>query len=948
MSIDVPEWSFFYLSRIYHLQMDSYGSTVLPKPLASSLLHFFNGFDDSHSICQFDSPTSMNQSSSPSSPGLHLNTVKGTAFAVHNRHRSAPLNGERSEFDLLDRVSRFERRLFLFSASADGVPIFKYSKVNNSVYIFSLSCENMSRRYVPGHYDSYVVTAVPCNDPGKLQRRGRNTLNDLVSCGGIHYGGSPLETQDVTLLSSLSLFVPEWKDQKEGSVNPVNSDFREILGLLLQEIKEFGKKGFCIRMGNTLFAIQYGIVNFRADLPACNLLMDSSGLMSTNFPCQKCKLSKRFYDPNLMGLVRDIRGTFYGNRNMFSTVISSLSLLPAKDYLRLLPAFLWLRNNEVPEAEVLRLIERLPDGYYRAKELLTSILLVIPPSCIASMGVDTDLFCEYGGTNSFTPHNNQCSTGWIDIRKNTFLSLETAVCIDMMHMFHCIADSFVDILFVNQTKNATSFDTDNLKQLNVSKKISLENHILNLSKEYYGYQKSDQYYDYHGVNPTVRDNLKKRFDKMKALPSTYCWVKDLVNGEPVFTSRRAEEKIVFCSAILPLLMIDSMDEPKVWCMVNLLVLLASFYSHDGSFAEAERLQLLIRVVLCILEMQMFPSFLTIYVHLTLHLMLGYIVNGPMKSGDTFHFESGYRGMDDEATGGSNPNKTLLLRLANKLAFRFLSMSIRKNPEINEDSFTLWRTGSRQVLEDPNSCILMRTMLNWMADMCRYRNDICHHCTFTDLELTNRVNEYIRSNLSQGDTDTAQACCSWRSSKEMVTSVNRKAGLRSAKQSGFTCYKKLARFTYNSHVYTSLRCTSNDLTASTFEDHPTSFAVTYSMDGKCHLLAIYGYIACMKGEDSYYMEAIVYEIPILPSSPLVRSPFCFLIDMDSVTSSRTQFLLISIHRLHIFDLYFTKTAEKEVYGSVFSTCVRQWQIFPSVCLPIKSVEERDSVPKRVRQ
>lgn len=101
--------------------MDSYGSVALPKPLASSLLQFFNGFDDSLSTCQFNPTTCMNQSSSPSSTGLHLNTVKRSAFAAQNRHRSAPLNGERSEYDLLDRVSKIKT---LFQRESD----------NNSVY----------------------------------------------------------------------------------------------------------------------------------------------------------------------------------------------------------------------------------------------------------------------------------------------------------------------------------------------------------------------------------------------------------------------------------------------------------------------------------------------------------------------------------------------------------------------------------------------------------------------------------------------------------------------------------------------------------------------------------------------------------------------------------------------------------------------------------------------
>lgn len=58
-----------------------------------------------------------------------------------------------------------------------------------------------------------------------------------------------------------------------GKMNPSDSDFREILHLILEEIKEFGRRGFCVRVGCVLYAI----VGFRADLVAMNALQDSSG-----------------------------------------------------------------------------------------------------------------------------------------------------------------------------------------------------------------------------------------------------------------------------------------------------------------------------------------------------------------------------------------------------------------------------------------------------------------------------------------------------------------------------------------------------------------------------------------------------------------------------------------------------------------------------------------------
>ena len=60
-------------------------------------------------------------------------------------------------------------KLFLFTASADGVSTFRYSK-NNSVYFFSLFCENLVRRRVMEGLDTFFVIVVPNTKSEKMYK----------------------------------------------------------------------------------------------------------------------------------------------------------------------------------------------------------------------------------------------------------------------------------------------------------------------------------------------------------------------------------------------------------------------------------------------------------------------------------------------------------------------------------------------------------------------------------------------------------------------------------------------------------------------------------------------------------------------------------------------------------------------------------------------------------
>ena len=99
----------------------------------------------------------------------------------------------------------------------------------------------------------------------------------------------------------------------------------------------------------------------------------------------------------------------------------------------------------------------------------------------------------------------------------------------------------------------------------------------------------------------------------------------------------------------------------MWSIVSLLMILGIFHNFDGTIVEAEYYQLLAHLILFVFQLVVPPSTMTPYIHSFVHLWEFYRVYGPLKEGDTFHCEAQYRGLAEEATGGSRPVFTMMSR-----------------------------------------------------------------------------------------------------------------------------------------------------------------------------------------------------------------------------------------------------------------------------------------------
>ena len=135
---------------------------------------------------------------------------------------------------------------------------------------------------------------------------------------------------------------------------------------------------------------------------------------------------------------------------------------------------------------------------------------------------------------------------------------------------------------------------------------------------------------------------------------------------------------------------------------------------------------------------------------------------------------------------------------------------------------------------------------------------------------------------------------------------------------------------NGTLYESLELLPSQLTMADFGRK--TFAITYSVCRKLHLFVIYRYLTLYHGvANELYVQALAYEIPIRCVLPLIDSPYCFFVSLEEVNMIRPQFTLLSLHRLHIHDLWFTDNGESELYGGVLTPVIRQWNDFSEECV-----------------
>lgn len=945
--VDDSGLSLYYMSKQYHYQN---AVSNYPEGLPDALVHSMQAFVHSPKPVHESQPQQPQQSAS-TIPRITSNQPpknRSSSF-LHGKRRGGTETNEdtrTNRFKLGGGVEYVKDLLFMFSSSVDGVQVFSSSIDINSVYVFSLFSENVMRRHTTKGLDCYFGFIVPCN-------KGTELLEIDQVTGSIRPPVVSESTKDSfidgntpgispTRLVSHSLdgltFLP---GKPEGRTNPSDSNFREILSLVLNSMKEFGKRGFCIRYGKTLLCIRYAIVVFRADIPAHNLLLDSSGRYRSNYPCTKCDFHIRSYDPLSMMYMDGTSVAFSKFRANLRSYNSAFAGLAEDDYLRTLPAIAWIRhegNDESSGHQKKDQFERVvfngtvPAEYERAKSVLTRLLDFIPCSPHVLNRVEDYATHNYDATsNPYTPSNHPCTKGKVNMEKNTFLSYERSTSIDIMHMVHTLGPLYLLLIFGKKKKKTTT-EASLDGAITKTNRTQTLNTLLNQSHVDNGICRKESSYNYMEVDDDILSFANYRYQRMSRIPKMYQkTLGDLFSDDPSFDAK-GDDKMVICFALLPYLLIDSMDDPKVWCVVNFFILLSCIFNHDGPYSEACVYQLLIRVVLYVLEMHTSPTLSSLYSHSSLHLDTTYVDSGPLKGTDTMHGERQYCGLSSQATGGPKP----VLTVSRRDMLRRASCLIMHGIEAEEAETRPW--GGCQISQQcsdlrisQSDYIIKRSIINMLSDEHRLYNDLHPHFSFTDLEFCGGVEPYLNGNWKM-QYSSLRGDSFWATSNETV--------IRFFKDNQYTDTGKYCSddiqvvysFSSGGHMYQAMNCRPQDMEANSFQRN--SFAVVYTMNRRIHLLGIRRYIALKEpSSNKIYMQALVFEIPIQPVTPLVDSPFCFKVDLTQLRSLRPCYTLVSFHRLYIMDLHFIPSCNNELYGALLKTCIRQWSFFDDVFVSV---------------
>ena len=497
-------------------------------------------------------------------------------------------------------------------------------------------------------------------------------------------------------------------------------------------------------------------------------------------------------------------------------------------------------------------------------------------------------------------------------------------------MVHTLGPLLVMLVFGKKKQNISEEASLEETITNTNKAKTL-NTILNRSRVENGVCGQGLSYNYMEVGNDVITYAKYRYLKMDTIPDSYHQIiGELFNDDFSFTAK-GNDKMVICFSLLPYLLIDSMDDPKVWSIVNFFILLSCIFNHDGPYRTVCVYQLLIRIVLYNLEMHTSPTVSSLYSHYSFHLDKAFVDSGPLKGTDTMHSESQYKGLSSQTTGGPKPVITMFRREANRRSACLIMYGIQKEGS----NGVAWNgckisTSYDAMRISQSDYFIKRSIINMLADAHRLHNDLHLHFSFTDLEFCGGVESYLNGNWEMKYTTLCSDDDYWATPNETVISFFRKYKYTDTGKYCSDDIRVVYSFSSGGHKYQSLNCHPQAIEAKYFKQN--CFALVYAMNLRIHLLCIRRYVALRDpATNKLYMQALAFEIPIQPVTPLVDSPFCFKVDLTQLKNLSPRYTLISFHRLYILDLHFIPSCNNELYGVLLKTCIRQWKLFDDILI-----------------
>ena len=243
--VDKTDWSFLWFCEMNRLLHLTDCSVDVPPPILFSALQVITRM----AVADPDPVQQQALNAVPSLPEARQrqeNYRRARGF-----QRLSPALMKKPEMvELLQGVEEIKKVCFQFSASIDGVDVFKFSSTSNSSYFLSIFSENMVRRLVPSDLDAFFLIIVPCSASEQIaqereEEANKDTYHDARTDSAVIPCNSRVEDTLRYITYDLRQAVPGKK--------MANMMFHSILEAVFPIIKEQGRKGLPIRIGRTLY-----------------------------------------------------------------------------------------------------------------------------------------------------------------------------------------------------------------------------------------------------------------------------------------------------------------------------------------------------------------------------------------------------------------------------------------------------------------------------------------------------------------------------------------------------------------------------------------------------------------------------------------------------------------------------------------------------------------------
>lgn len=492
-----------------------------------------------------------------------------------------------------------------------------------------------------------------------------------------------------------------------------------------------------------------------------------------------------------------------------------------------------------------------------------------------------------------------------------------------MHAFHCLFDKLIGYLLQNTAlTNVNVQMTDDINTLTAKKKIQLLEKVINIGQNRMGMIDADVFCN--KLPPSVKELALRRLKSASVLPANIrSWLEKLfLGGAPPI---RAEEKMVFCRAILPYLFVDSMHHPCVWAIVTLLSTLSVIHNYEGGGQRLLQLRALVNICLSILELFVKPSFSTIYFHVVVHSVHSYYTSGPLKSTDTLHPESLYCSTREEATGGNNPVQTMSHRLIIRMSAQLLSFGCEEMGELvtkleYDDLVTVLDS-----LSIPHNSVRDITIINYLADCARYDNDLFPQVSYLDLVLNGRLESYLDGRWEIYTTSQYMDIKQCHAVSEEDTHKFYRRVVKN-RRFGWDTFFVWREVTWEGVHYKSCPCQPCNLKRENIEKG--CMGVVYDCEGWSHLFLIYGYVGVYY-KNELYIQALGFQLEKVSATEMCENPFAFSVDLRTLRNNRQPPVLISLHRLVVDTLFIADWGQDVIYIGVSTACLRQWKLIKKI-------------------